>query len=400
MRRWFKTLFLVAIPLALSPAAQAQFPYSAAADFSTVNNDTGAWSYRWQNSLTRDGSYPLLPNLGGSAGNWNRAVTIWDVGGGGLPWVGVNHSGAAATWIGNASPFSWPADSVLMHPIPGGLAVVSWLSPVTGTVNLNWRFSDLDANGGDGIEWIVDLGDFSGGLASGVIPNGGDSGLQTINGLNVSAGDRIHFLVNPGSSGNHTFGFGRCSRRPSRRAGSHTTNPHFIGRNAPRRVPHNQSAFSSVGTRCAASGSPQQRHALASVGTRCAASGSPQQRHALASVGTRCAASGSPQQQHALASVGTRCAASGSPQQQHALASVGTLRRVWQSATTTRLGIGRDALRRVWQSATTARLDIGRDALRRVWQHACQQKNVQCFETADAAQRVPTGRKTCSVLKQ
>lgn len=186
---------------------EAAVVFDAVTDFSmTENNDTSTWSYRYQNGLTRDGGYDLLEGFVTDPENWDPDIGNWRPGAtpGFNPGVGVNNTGATATFTLNSNTFFWPDNTIWMHPNSNSLIVVSWLSPITGNVDIEFSFADMDPVFGDGIGWFVDLGDGNGELASGVFANGGNSGLQNIFDQPVTAGDRINFIVSPPGS-DHGF---------------------------------------------------------------------------------------------------------------------------------------------------------------------------------------------------
>ncbi len=183
--------------------------WSAVDDFSTTTNTVAStWSYRAANDVVRDGDYQLIPTFGESFSAWDPSTSFWHHPST-YPTVGVNNSGNPINWIGTASPFVWPDGTIWMHPSnTPGLAVVSWLSPSDMTVDVDFTFADMDpnglGNGGDGINWFVDLNDASGLLASGFIPEaGGSTGVLSLANLSLNAGDRINFIVDP--NGNFSF---------------------------------------------------------------------------------------------------------------------------------------------------------------------------------------------------
>src|ERR1051325_572704 len=185
---------LIAVIGAAVPASADS--YDAVSDFSsTLNSSATRWSYRYAAGTVRNGSYSLLPNYGSMGvysppdpGLWNTGAQI--------PLVGVNQSGGNVhLTIGPA--FTWPNGTMLVHPGYGGLVVVSWLSPITAPVNISFSFSDLDPNGGGGINWFVERNNSSSTLGSGGFNNGGACGPQTLTGISVAAGDRINFIVDP-----------------------------------------------------------------------------------------------------------------------------------------------------------------------------------------------------------
>jgi hypothetical protein len=176
--------------------------FSAVDDFSnTTNTEKTVWSYRFANDQLRDDSYALLTTNSDPLPVWNPPTPFWHTGTGDVPGVGVNRSGAPIP-INGSPVFSWPDETVWMHPGNSGLAVVSRSSPTSTAVDVQFSFSDMDPNGGNGVLWFVDLGDSSGNLASGTL-SGGGSGLQKLTIISMTAGDRLNFVID--SNGNEFF---------------------------------------------------------------------------------------------------------------------------------------------------------------------------------------------------
>ena len=198
----------------VSPLAVGSVPalgttiFDVVDDFSTTtNSETSQWSYRYSTDLVRDGDYTLLPNfsdpqLGSlfSGSFWDNSQNYWNLSGPAVPAIGVNDTGGDILVNPQFPPITWTDQTIWMHPNFTGFTVVSWLSPSAGTVDIDFKFFDMDPNGGDGVGWFVDLGSDSGELDSGTFANGGATGLITLNLLSVAAGDRINFLVAPLSS--------------------------------------------------------------------------------------------------------------------------------------------------------------------------------------------------------
>jgi hypothetical protein len=172
--------------------------YDAVADFSSsTNTNTSSWSYRYQTGTVRDGIYPLLPTFTAAAGTWSPTNPgAWTLGGT-IPEIGVNQTGSDATFIPGpgSGPFTWPNNTMSVHPGPAELVVLSWLSPASSLFDINFSFSSLDPNGGNGIAWFVDLNTTN--LSSGSYLDGGASGTMNLNNIFVNAGDRINFIVDP-----------------------------------------------------------------------------------------------------------------------------------------------------------------------------------------------------------
>lgn len=171
--------------------------YDAVADFSNVTNtNASVWSYRYRAGSTRDGNYPLLPDYGPSYGTWNPAAPgAWSVASDN-PQVGVNQTGSDAVYAAGP-PFVWPNGVMMVHPGVASMAVVSWLSPSAGTATIQFAFSSMDTNGGDGISWYVERNDENTTLASGTYGDGGSSGFVTIEDVVLNPGDRINFIIGP-----------------------------------------------------------------------------------------------------------------------------------------------------------------------------------------------------------
>ena len=181
--------------------AEISYPsFNLERDFSlTQNSDASMWSYRYQangDTLARDGNYELLP---GQTSNMDTYAGLngWQ-GPGGYPEAALNTSGIEI--VGGDLTLHIPAGQSQLHPGPGQIVVVSWLAPASGAVRVDYRFTDLNggcAGEGDGVAWYVDKGDASGNLDSGILANGGDSGLQTLPSVTVTGGDRLNFIVAP-----------------------------------------------------------------------------------------------------------------------------------------------------------------------------------------------------------
>lgn len=196
--------FVGLLILATAIDAKAGVIYDVQTDYSsTINTNTSPWSYRFGSTAAgRVGNYSLMtipPGSGADSGLsytplgttmpvWNAAPT------GALPLIGKNETGVAQNL--NGTNFFWQPDDVLLHPGGSTYAVVSWLSPDDGTIDLQFEISDAETRAGDdGAAWFVELNDLSNTLASGAFGPGGSSGPISLPGINVNAGDRINFIV-------------------------------------------------------------------------------------------------------------------------------------------------------------------------------------------------------------
>ncbi len=99
--------------------------------------------------------------------------------------------------------FTLPPQSVSIHPSPADGVVVTWKSPIDGTIKIKGSVADADGGGGDGIAWAIELRSRGAKeIASGDVPNGGaqkfpDAPLAA---LSVVKGDLIELLVLPKAS--------------------------------------------------------------------------------------------------------------------------------------------------------------------------------------------------------
>ena len=198
-------VLLCGLVLALENVSQA-FVFNFENDFSKTNNtESSIWSYRWKDSFTRDGNYALLPSFHTNL-SWAPQMPyfpVWTPSDSQFyPLIGVNDSGGSIydPVIDPNANWPWPNGQSMIHPLGSpdgsGFAVVSWLSPTNGTVNIGLRITDLDGRGG-GVEYYADRGNAAGNLASGTIPNSGDTGFFWISDVPVSEGDRLNFIIGP-----------------------------------------------------------------------------------------------------------------------------------------------------------------------------------------------------------
>src|ERR1700704_543007 len=123
-------------------ASQAQATsYDAVADFSRLTNtDTSTWSYRYQTGTVRDGIYLLLPIFTDAAGTWSPTNPgAWTLAGT-IPEIGVNQTGSDATFVPGpgSGPFTWPNNTMSVHPGPAELVVLSFLSPASSFYDINF----------------------------------------------------------------------------------------------------------------------------------------------------------------------------------------------------------------------------------------------------------------------
>jgi hypothetical protein len=187
--------------------ARTSGAYDAVLDFSnTTNTESSTWSYRNSFSdMLRDGNYELMPVHSDTRPYWNPPTPYWAPFHGYVG-IGVNRSGAPIPIASDLPQFTWPNNTIWITPPQGNsLAVVSWLSPVTGLADIEFSFTDIDPNGGSGINYFVDRNNLIGQLAGGTLANGGSTGVVSLTDVAINVGDRINFVVDPGIGGGNEF---------------------------------------------------------------------------------------------------------------------------------------------------------------------------------------------------
>lgn len=201
------TISLLALISALSSCSESRSStgpapkvFDALADFSGATNaDSSVWSYRYRIGLARDGNYALIPSYGADiAETWSPVDPgAWELNGY-LPRIGVNRTGLDDSIIGTS--LTWPQDAMLLHEDYDGLVVLTWRSPSTAVVTIEFSFTSLHRVCGDGIDWFVEHNSGAATLASGSIDAGGSTGIRSLPHLQVQQGDRINFVVGPRGS--------------------------------------------------------------------------------------------------------------------------------------------------------------------------------------------------------
>ena len=92
---------------------------------------------------------PLDEKLVRMAGNGN--LNGWRIKGSDLPMVATNAGKEPAKVSGVVPPHGF-----FLHPSQAQAVGVSWTSPMTGTVQFSGKITDLDANCGNGVAWLVE----------------------------------------------------------------------------------------------------------------------------------------------------------------------------------------------------------------------------------------------------
>ena len=113
------------------PTASAGVIYDAVADFTTVSNPSGVWSYLYSDDTVRDGSYSLFPEVAPLVSGPGGGSSVWHADAGATtaqrPYAGINTTGTG--------PGTWQVGELALHPgqsgggFGDGLAILTWTSP-------------------------------------------------------------------------------------------------------------------------------------------------------------------------------------------------------------------------------------------------------------------------------
>ena len=163
--------------------------YNAVSEFSTGSNPNGNWNYRFSNDTVRDGVYPLLSEIAPLTDNGSLS---WHADPGvspsRRPWAALNTTSTYGSWL---------AGELAIHPGQSnlgsgpGLAILSWISTVNGTVNVQFSFA-LGLPGD--ILWFFEHNDSSKTLDSGALSGSGSDSISLTN-ITINQGDRLNFVV-------------------------------------------------------------------------------------------------------------------------------------------------------------------------------------------------------------
>ncbi len=204
-----KTLIAVGVCVALLAVpgtADAQGMWDLATDFSTTtNDDTSTWSYR---KGPRD-THTVLPNFGDfgpftpgpKQGGWGGGAEDWS-----NPYLIWNNTPFVQNWYGSVPDI--PAGSVFGTPAGDSELIASWLSPITGQVDISAEivFRQDHGPGSNGIDYHIDLNNSAGNLLTGSLGDatslaGTTTGPLGVSGQSVSAGNRINLVMDSQGTG-------------------------------------------------------------------------------------------------------------------------------------------------------------------------------------------------------
>jgi len=188
--------FMVASGFAAN-SSDAGVVYDATADFTLTSNPAGTWSYLYSNDTVRDGSYSLFTEIDPLSG---QGSLVWHADAGvstaGRPYAGIN----TTTVLG-----SWQVGELALHPgrsglaSGDGLAILTWTSPVTGTVNVNYSLA-MGLNGN--VLWFFEKNDGANTLDSGNLAGSSATDSILLTNVSVTAGDDLNLVIhNNGSVG-------------------------------------------------------------------------------------------------------------------------------------------------------------------------------------------------------
>jgi hypothetical protein len=164
----------------------------------SVNSNTSRWSYRYSNDTTLDGDYPLMSTWNFIAFSWDpilEPTLVWQTGNGGNPpYAGTNYETMVLSYSGI---HLYPGE-LDVHPPSNGMVVASWLSDGDHVVTAQARFTAADSSCGNGIKWVIAKNSTT--WNSGSYGRGSDSDFVGAYNIHVTAGDRIHFIVDANGS--------------------------------------------------------------------------------------------------------------------------------------------------------------------------------------------------------
>ena len=181
------------------PTASAGVIYDAVADFTTVSNPSGVWSYLYSDDTVRDGSYSLFPEVAPLVSGPGVGSSVWHADAGATtaqrPWAGIN-----TTVTGSGT---WQVGELALHPgqsgggFGDGLAILTWTSPLTGTVDVNYSLAmGLAGN----VTWFFDKNDSNSTLDSGSLSGASGTDSISLSSVSVTTGDRLSLILNTNGS--------------------------------------------------------------------------------------------------------------------------------------------------------------------------------------------------------
>lgn len=166
----------------------------------------GVWYFMESSSTTHDPlTYRLLGHYGvpcdenGKNGPfavrglacWSSVDTDYSRGENRAPAVTFNFT-AKTVYLSGYPEVGIPPKTVVIDPTVAKLGIVAWKSPITGTILIDGKFTDLHLGGPTGVRWSVDKVKTS--LAHGELLQGGSQSFY-IPSVTVSSGQVLYFII-------------------------------------------------------------------------------------------------------------------------------------------------------------------------------------------------------------
>jgi hypothetical protein len=190
---------VLVVVLYCTATCNAEIIYNATTDFATGSNPNGVWSYHFSNDTLRDGTYALLTEVDPLGGGPGGGSLVWHADSGVAtaqrPFAGVN-----TTSLGGSS---WQINELAIHPgqsaggLGSGLAVLSWTSPFTGTVDVDYSLA-MGLSGD--VLWFFEQNDSANTLATGSLSGLSATDTISLTNISVNGGDRLNFVVDSNGS--------------------------------------------------------------------------------------------------------------------------------------------------------------------------------------------------------
>jgi hypothetical protein len=161
---------VLAAVLCLASAARADVVYDALADYSTVSNPNGPWSYGWS-SGPLDGTMTVYPDYILDGG-------VYEV------WRDNGHLSLGTPSVWRRSDLN----TLNFHPGPDAYSIIRWVAPAAGSVDWDASFLSVDGGTKDVLVYHNTTQLFAAAI-------GGSSAAGSSGTLSVNAGDSVYVAV-------------------------------------------------------------------------------------------------------------------------------------------------------------------------------------------------------------
>jgi hypothetical protein len=148
-----------------------------------TKNPKGVWAFMEAQTLHNAASYQLMPTYSKNC--------VWD--------AVVNST--ASCWQDlstpslNVSVMIGAARGIpVLHPHTDRAVLIRWKSPISGTIDVMGRISDVDNGGGDGVDWFVDYQNTT--VLSGTVNGNGNTFFKQ--NISVIKGQSLYFIIDRG----------------------------------------------------------------------------------------------------------------------------------------------------------------------------------------------------------